>query len=359
MNKRFAALLSAVVVVALLSGGSARAADSIDALKASDAELTKALSDLDGEVKHQQAEVDAAAQSVSAADQAVIASESAVSQTQAQIDVLRSAAAQRAVEEYMKPMDNGLAQVLSSDGFIDAGRRTALLEEVNNRGRDAIEELSAARTQLVTERTTALAARAVADQRRSTAQQKLDQLTQARAEKLKLDQDLQNRIETANAEDDASASASFGGSSASRANRGGAALSDDSRISAAGMLWPITGPIRSPFGARWGKMHTGIDIGAAEGDAIRAAKAGTVIQAGYDGSGYGNLVKIDHGGGVQTWYAHQSRIVIANGATVSAGELIGYVGHTGHVVPASAAGAHLHFEVRIGGTPRNPQQYLP
>jgi murein DD-endopeptidase MepM/ murein hydrolase activator NlpD len=126
----------------------------------------------------------------------------------------------------------------------------------------------------------------------------------------------------------------------------------DTTPSAAGFIWPVNGPVTSPFGMRWGRMHEGIDIGASEGTPIRAAAAGRVVYAGWM-SGYGNLVAIDHGRGISTAYAHQSRIGVGNGQVVSQGQTIGYVGCTGHCF-----GPHLHFEVRINGTPVDPLGYL-
>ncbi|MGD0165936.1 MAG: peptidoglycan DD-metalloendopeptidase family protein [Gaiellaceae bacterium] len=122
--------------------------------------------------------------------------------------------------------------------------------------------------------------------------------------------------------------------------------------SSAGLIWPVQGTITSPFGMRWGRMHEGIDIGAPMGTPIYAAAAGTVIYAAWEG-GYGNLTVIDHGNGLATAYGHQSQQAVSNGQTVSRGQLIGYVGSTGH-----STGPHLHFEVRVNGTPVNPLSYL-
>jgi murein DD-endopeptidase MepM/ murein hydrolase activator NlpD len=122
--------------------------------------------------------------------------------------------------------------------------------------------------------------------------------------------------------------------------------------SAAGFIWPVNGPVTSPFGMRWGRMHEGIDIGAASGTPIRAAAAGTVIYADWLG-GYGNLIVIDHGDGVSTAYAHQSGLAAGAGQRVPQGEVIGYVGSTGH-----SSGPHLHFEVRVNGVPVDPLGYL-
>lgn len=125
--------------------------------------------------------------------------------------------------------------------------------------------------------------------------------------------------------------------------------------SAAGFIWPVEGTFTSGFGYRWGRMHEGIDIAAAEGTPIRAAASGTVIlmQSEYESGGYGNYTCIDHGGGLSTCYAHQSSFATSTGASVSQGDLIGYVGNTGH-----SYGAHLHFEVRINGAATDPMGYL-
>jgi murein DD-endopeptidase MepM/ murein hydrolase activator NlpD len=122
--------------------------------------------------------------------------------------------------------------------------------------------------------------------------------------------------------------------------------------SAAGYIWPVLGPVTSPFGWRWGRMHEGIDIAAPTGTPIRAAAAGTVIHAGWLG-GYGNLTVIDHGGGVATAYGHQSSLAAGSGASVAQGQVIGYIGSTGH-----STGPHLHFEVRVNGVPQDPLGYL-
>ena len=98
-------------------------------------------------------------------------------------------------------------------------------------------------------------------------------------------------------------------------------------------------------------MHEGVDIGAGYGTAIAAAASGTVIYAGYMG-GYGNLIVIDHGGGISTAYAHQSSFAVSGGH-VSQGQTIGYVGCTGRCF-----GPHLHFEVRVNGSAVDPLGYL-
>ena len=134
-------------------------------------------------------------------------------------------------------------------------------------------------------------------------------------------------------------------------NSGSTAVGGGGAPSASGFIWPVSGPVTSGFGWRWGRMHEGIDIGAACGTSIRAAASGTVVYAGWM-DGYGNIIVIDHGGGLATAYGHQSALYVGGGS-VSQGQVIGAVGSTGH-----STGCHLHFEVRVNGTPVNPLNYL-
>src|SRR5436190_9492087 len=120
-------------------------------------------------------------------------------------------------------------------------------------------------------------------------------------------------------------------------------------------IWPINGPISSGFGMRWGRLHAGIDIVAGTGTPIRAAASGTVAFTEPEAAsgGYGNYTCINHGGGISTCYAHQSRFLTSSGAHVSQGQVIGLVGNTGH-----SFGSHLHFEVRVNGAPTDPLGWL-
>ncbi len=124
--------------------------------------------------------------------------------------------------------------------------------------------------------------------------------------------------------------------------------------SSQGFIWPLNGPVTSPFGPRWGSVHTGIDIDGYTGQPVVASKDGRVIYRGAGMSGYGNALVVDHGGGFSTLYAHLSGYEASLGAEVERGNVIGYVGCTGNCY-----GDHLHFEVRVNGTPVNPLDYLP
>jgi murein DD-endopeptidase MepM/ murein hydrolase activator NlpD len=122
--------------------------------------------------------------------------------------------------------------------------------------------------------------------------------------------------------------------------------------SSSGFIWPVSGPVVSGYGMRWGQLHAGIDIAVPAGTPIRAAASGTVVLAAYTG-GYGNYTCVDHGGGISSCYAHQSSYAVSSGQSVGQGQVIGSVGCTGHCF-----GDHLHFEVRVNGSPVDPMGYL-
>lgn len=113
------------------------------------------------------------------------------------------------------------------------------------------------------------------------------------------------------------------------------------------------GTISSTYGSRWGSFHYGLDFAASAGTPIYAAASGKVIYSGYNNGGYGKLIIIDHGNGYQTYYAHCSSLYVNVGDYVSQGQNIAGVGTTGN-----STGNHLHFEVRIDGTPVNPYGYV-
>jgi peptidoglycan DL-endopeptidase CwlO len=127
--------------------------------------------------------------------------------------------------------------------------------------------------------------------------------------------------------------------------------------SSATFIWPVNGPVTSPFceSRAWESCHPGIDIGVPAGTPIRAAGSGTVIllQSEAASGGYGNYTCISHSGSLSTCYAHQSSFATSQGASVRQGQVIGYSGCTG-----LCFGDHLHFEVRVNGSPVDPMGYL-
>ncbi len=116
---------------------------------------------------------------------------------------------------------------------------------------------------------------------------------------------------------------------------------------------PTSGKLTSPFGARWGRMHSGIDLGASTGTPIYASDNGIVTEAQFKNNGYGNFISIDHGNGFVTYYAHCLEILVSPGDVVAKGDLIARVGSTGR-----STGPHLHFEVRVDGQAQDPLGYL-
>lgn len=136
------------------------------------------------------------------------------------------------------------------------------------------------------------------------------------------------------------------------ASSGGASASVSS---SARFMHPLNGrgTISSTYGSRWGTFHYGLDFAAPAGTPIYASAGGKVIYSGYNNGGYGKLIIIDHGNGYQTYYAHCSSLYVNVGESVSQGQNIAGVGTTGN-----STGNHLHFEVRVGGTPVNPYGYV-
>ena len=162
----------------------------------------------------------------------------------------------------------------------------------------------------------------------------------------------------------AAAAASSGESgSDSSGDSGSSSGGDDSGyyqpVSGSGqMIWPVNGVITSPFGYRehpiFGRqiLHSGIDIGVDYGTPVHAADGGVVVEAGWI-SGYGYAVVIDHGNGTSTLYGHNESLAVSSGQSVSQGQVIAYAGSTGN-----STGPHVHFEVRVGGEPVDPNSYL-
>lgn len=114
---------------------------------------------------------------------------------------------------------------------------------------------------------------------------------------------------------------------------------------------PNSGPLTSPFGPRWGRLHAGLDLAGPYGSPIVAVTDGCISNAGYE-SGYGNAVRIQNWDGSESLYAHMSAIKRSSGC-VKAGDVIGSLGATGNVT-----GPHLHVEIHVGGSPVNPMSYL-
>ncbi|MEW6471683.1 MAG: peptidoglycan DD-metalloendopeptidase family protein [Actinomycetota bacterium] len=346
----------------------------------SETELEKHLEEIAADLADRQAE---AADAQSDADQAA----ASVVRITADIAALKQELAhrkeifnRRAVMAYMggqgRPLDDlSLAGELLAlpSNLTDVARRTELVRDVQEQDNNAYTALTGTQQKLAREEVALTEARDRAKQRSADAQAAV-----AAVARLKKDQEaakavLDQRIAVLTAEADALAAeqtrleelirqrqAALEAARRARAAAGQAARNGLSRlprtgsgVSPSGFIWPVDGVVTSGYGPRWGRMHTGIDIAARSGTPIVAAKAGEVIYTGWLG-GYGNTVLVDHGDGIATLYGHQSRIGCAEGQVLNQGDVLGFVGTTGH-----STGNHLHFEVRVDAQPRNPRPYLP
>jgi murein DD-endopeptidase MepM/ murein hydrolase activator NlpD len=198
--------------------------------------------------------------------------------------------------------------------------------------------------------------------RRADYERRIDALNAENARIAALLQEYQAALERQQAAAASAAAAAASAAAAEAAANQGAPASDEAGLSdrpGGALLWPLPGAtVTSGYGYRihpiYGtrRLHTGLDMGGAMGAEILAAADGAVVLAGVNG-GYGNCVVIYHGGGMSTLYGHQSRVGVSVGDRVTQGQVIGYVGSTG-----VSTGPHLHFEVRIDGTPVDPAPFL-
>ncbi len=339
----------------------------LDAAEAALADIERILNDVASAVERQRASVRDA--------------ERRLATVEHDAEVLQDAFAGRIARLYMQGPELSIEHLLSSGDADEAIARTVLLERLTEGDQVDLERLEAARIGVAAERDRLAAEQRELEDRLAEQvliRQEADALrssralaaadAQARTERLAEQQDdlevEEERLEALiraqqqdqarqRAEAERRAAASVAAPSASGGSSGGdpGGSSGGGAVASGGYAWPMCAPVTSEYGPRWGRIHRGIDQGASTGTPIGAAKAGRVIFAGWQG-GYGNLTLIDHGGAV-TAYAHQSRFAVGQGAQVSRGQTIGYVGSTGN-----STGPHLHLEIRVNGSAVNPRQYL-
>ncbi len=280
----------------------------------------------------------------------------------------RVALAGRLVDLYKADKPDVVTVVLNSNGFADMLDRTEFMQRVSDQDARIINRVRTARADatktaahlgVLEARQTKVAAAIEArrnevsrvrgqlvdrrDQFASVRSDKATALASTRDSRKHLEGDLA-ALEAANAKVQAQLAAVQNGTPSVNAG--------PIRPGSGGLIWPVNGPIVSPFGMRWGRLHAGVDIAVPSGTPVHAAKSGRVLIAGWVG-GYGNYTCIGHGGGLSTCYAHQTSIGVSVGQSVSQGQVIGASGCTGHCF-----GPHVHFETRINGAPVNPMGYL-
>jgi murein DD-endopeptidase MepM/ murein hydrolase activator NlpD len=276
----------------------------------------------------------------------------------------RKVLAARLVEIYKADAPDALTVVLEADGFGDLLERAEFLDRISDQDREMTDRVRGLRDQahhqaveladleereqvvaeeLLRQRNVIAEAEAQLvssrDDLAAAREDKRGALSQVRDTRVSLEGDLR-ALEA----EQARVQAALQGAQAGPAG--------PIRQGSGALIWPVNGPVVSPFGMRWGRLHAGVDIAVPGGTAIRAADSGRVVLMGWVG-GYGNYTCVQHTGSLSTCYAHQSSFATSNAASVSQGQVIGYVGCTGHCF-----GDHLHFETRVNGSPVDPMGYL-
>jgi murein DD-endopeptidase MepM/ murein hydrolase activator NlpD len=332
----------------------AELAISMDAAQATVEELIAALTTLDQQVQEQQARSAEAERAWRDADRRFQEFENERAKIQLEADRYNNELRQQAVRRYTKPEeDDSSVRLLKANDFDEAQQRKVLSETIAGNSADLIEHLRGARGRLEGLRQQASDARAEADARRAEQNELSRKVVAEQEAKTRLQAEWDERLKTLQHSDDeldAQVAGLDAAIAAQRAKQGAAPLpSSNGRF-----VMPVNGRMGDGYGGS--RNHPGVDIIAPVGTPIYAAQSGRVVQTstggGYNG-GYGNLVVIDHAGGLQTRYAHQSSVAVSVGQSVSQGQVIGYVGLTGRTT-----GAHLHFEVYLNGVRQNPMNYL-
>lgn len=271
---------------------------------------------------------------------------------------------ERLIELYKAGQPDVMTVILDSNGFADLLERSEFLSRVSHQDRriivrvqtDKADSIATTKRLAGLERRQSTLAGQILSQRNQVAsvreQVSAQRDTFAAARDKRgglLDQTVSSRK---NAQEDVAALQAENEKIQSRLQRASGA--GPVRRGSGALIWPVNGPITSPFCERraWEACHPGIDIGVPSGTPIRAAASGRVSIAGPQG-GYGNFTCIQHGGALSTCYGHQSSIGVSVGQSVSQGQIIGRTGCTG-----LCFGPHLHFETRVNGAVQNPMNYL-
>jgi murein DD-endopeptidase MepM/ murein hydrolase activator NlpD len=332
------------VVVAAPADAGRTPQEELGALRSSDAELEDRLEQLARWVRDGRSQLDHLDGEIVAAEQAVVKAEAAVARARQRVERQTLEVQERAVAAYVHP--TGLAGASLSTELNEAAEQSLLVRQVAEHDREILQDKADAEAAMKADERSVEADRDHLERTRAEVTDLLDELFAQRDEAEEAQAALDARIAAVQAEVDAIAAAQTG--LADLINQ----LSGTGGDGVSRLVIPVAGTLTSRFGPRWGRLHGGIDIAASTGTPIRAAAAGTTIYSAWM-SGYGNVVIVDHGGGMSTLYAHQSRRRTTVGDRLNRGEVLGEVGSTGH-----STGAHLHFEVRERGVAVDPLPYL-
>ncbi len=291
---------------------------------------------------------------ISDAEENLSQTEKALKEAQDNYNSQRELVKTRLQVMYVNSSVSVLDTLLASKSPLEFYERLHYMSTISQFDENMISDLNSAKQDVEDKKKLEQQARDLLEQKADEKEKKLTQLKSSRAE-------VEDQLERSKAalnklEKDIDAQIA----EASRLNSVIKNLSSKGKYAGGSMVWPCPGnyDITSPYGMRKHpilrkyKMHTGIDIGADRGDSIVAANSGTVIMSQYDRSGgYGNMVVIDHGGGITTLYGHASKLLVKVGQKVKAGQKVALVGSTG-----LSTGNHLHFEVRVNGATQNPMK---
>ncbi|HUQ62183.1 MAG TPA: peptidoglycan DD-metalloendopeptidase family protein [Acidimicrobiales bacterium] len=370
------------------SAEEARLLSQIEASAARKKELEGTVSALDNQVRSVQSELSAAESRLAAVEVQQAESQRRLDEAQAQLSEAKARLGRQAIAAYTGQTDavrfidatlksHDIGELIVKREYIKAvtgnQRDTINLhEKLRNEVDDLRQELGHSRASAETQRDEVATKRNVLQSQRDAqvvteakVAAEITEGTKLRTEALGRKKEFQAEADALQRESDMIAATLRSRPSTPIAGTGAPSSGDDDGDSApvapsGGRLTsPLPGaPIVSGFGSRvhpiYGdvRVHTGVDYAASEGTSIHAAGDGVIVSAGSYG-GYGNATIIDHGGGLATLYGHQSSMGVSAGQRVTQGQVIGRVGCTG-----ACTGPHLHFEVRVNGTPVNPVPYL-
>ena len=340
-----------------------RAVTNLNLAKAADEEIARSLNEINQAANTTMEKVDEANAKIEAADAILARTTEELERSGTRQSEIETDLRIKAIEGFKTRSLGEINPILTDMDVTRAIRQHGLLAQASLSTAELLEELRGLLEERRLANAEAAQAKAEAEAAHEVLAQELERLKEQQNAQLQLKAEAERRIDVWAAELNAYAREDAAIQQVIVQNSKKAevetVVNQPTTASTSGFQWPIAAKVTSEYGYRvhpvYGtrRLHSGMDIGAAGGTPIAASNGGVVIFAGRQG-GYGNTIIIDHGGGISTLYAHQSRLGASVGQLVNRGDIIGFVGRTG-----TATGNHLHFEVRVNGTATNPRNYLP
>jgi murein DD-endopeptidase MepM/ murein hydrolase activator NlpD len=315
-------------------------------------QVNAALAEIDAELATLRASLAAAKDRRADAEIATRNASEGLRVTTASVRPLLDAIGGRARNTYMVGPAGRIEMLVEARNARDLAERTMYLDLAARNQNEQLGELEAAQLEVAAAKQDVIEAGHDLAEARATIESRAKRIREVRALRMEAKKELDARVAKLQEDADALEAESERIALLIRIRQDGfAGVNPDAAKGA--LRWPATCQVTSGFGFRWGRRHEGLDIACPHGHPVGAAAAGTILEAGPAGA-YGNLVLIDHGGGIVTAYGHNSAILVSAGEKVKAGEIIAREGSTGR-----STGPHIHFEVRINGEPRDPRPFLP